>query len=126
MASRQAMSFMEAMILCAALRGVKPRTSRYPVHGGCATRDRFQMAKYHIGIDIGGTFTDCFVTDGARAWSAKAATTPAALEEGLLESLRRAAQAADLDVGDLLGDAAHFALGTTSVTNVLAELRGAR
>jgi N-methylhydantoinase A len=84
------------------------------------------MPKYHIGIDIGGTFTDCFVTDGARAWSAKAATTPAALEEGLLESLRLAAEDARLALGDLLGDAAHFALGTTSVTNVLAELRGAR
>jgi N-methylhydantoinase A len=83
------------------------------------------MRRYHIGIDIGGTFTDCFATDGIRAWSAKAPTTPAALEKGLVESLRRAAESAGLGLTALLADTAHFALGTTSVTNVLAEKRGA-
>src|SRR5438128_794104 len=82
------------------------------------------MPQYHIGIDIGGTFTDCFVTDGDGAWTAKAPTTPASLDEGLIESLRRAA--AGTDLGRLLADTIHFGLGTTAVTNVLAELRGAR
>jgi N-methylhydantoinase A len=84
------------------------------------------MAAHHIGIDIGGTFTDCFVTDGERSWSAKAPTTPAALDQGLLESLRRAADAAGMNLAALLHDTVHFGLGTTSVTNVLAEQRGAR
>ena len=83
-------------------------------------------ARYHIGIDIGGTFTDCFVTDGERTWSAKAPTTPRALEDGLVESLRRAAEAGGTGLDELLRSTAHFALGTTSVTNVLAEKRGAR
>src|SRR5207237_968443 len=73
------------------------------------------MAGYHIGIDIGGTFTDCFVTDAVRSWSAKAPTTPAALDEGLVESLRRAAEAAELDLQGLLRQTIHFGLGTTSV-----------
>ncbi|HUE39192.1 MAG TPA: hydantoinase/oxoprolinase family protein, partial [Candidatus Binatia bacterium] len=84
------------------------------------------MAGYHIGIDIGGTFTDCFVTDGTRSWSAKAPTTPAALDRGLTDSLRQAAAAASLSLEALLRETVHFGLGTTSVTNVLAEQRGAR
>src|ERR1051325_10117591 len=52
-----------------------------------------RMAGYHIGIDIGGTFTDCFVTDGTRSWSAKAPTTPAALDRGLAARLRQAGPA---------------------------------
>ncbi|MGH7897947.1 MAG: hydantoinase/oxoprolinase N-terminal domain-containing protein, partial [Candidatus Binatia bacterium] len=84
------------------------------------------MPRYHIGVDIGGTFTDCFVTDGVEAWTAKAPTTPGALDEGLLESLRRAASAAGTDLARLLADTRHFGLGTTAVTNVLAELRGSR
>src|SRR5205085_12492814 len=85
-----------------------------------------RMAGYHIGIDIGGTFTDCFVTDGTRSWSAKAPTTPAALDRGLLDSLRQAAAATGLSLEALLRETVHFGLGTTSVTNVLAEQRGAR
>jgi len=84
------------------------------------------MPQYHIGIDIGGTFTDCFVSDGAESWAAKAPTTPASLDQGLIESLRRAAAAAGTDLERLLADTIHFGLGTTAVTNVLAELRGAR
>lgn len=82
--------------------------------------------RYSIGIDVGGTFTDCFVSDGRAWWTAKAPTTPHALHEGLIDSLRRAAQAIGVELHDLLRDTVHFGLGTTSVTNVLAELSGAR
>ncbi|MGH7859659.1 MAG: hydantoinase/oxoprolinase N-terminal domain-containing protein, partial [Candidatus Binatia bacterium] len=84
------------------------------------------MAGYSIGIDIGGTFTDCFVTDGASVWTAKAPTTPKALQEGLLESLRLAAAEIGIGLPELCRSAVHFGLGTTAVTNVLAEMRGAR
>jgi hypothetical protein len=34
------------------------------------------MPAYAIGVDVGGTFTDCFVTDGVGSWRGKAPTTP--------------------------------------------------
>ncbi|MGH7821867.1 MAG: hydantoinase/oxoprolinase N-terminal domain-containing protein, partial [Candidatus Binatia bacterium] len=84
------------------------------------------MPGYSVGIDIGGTFTDCFVTDGASVWTAKAATTPRALQDGLVESLRLAAAEIGIALSELCRSVTHFGLGTTAVTNVLAEMRGAR
>jgi N-methylhydantoinase A len=83
------------------------------------------MPPYAIGVDVGGTFTDCFVTDGAHGWRGKAATTPRALADGLLAALEEAAVDVGRPLGALLADTTHFALGTTAVTNCLAELGGA-
>src|SRR3989442_11736485 len=37
-----------------------------------------RMAAYSVGIDVGGTFTDCFVTDGAHGWRGTAPPPPPA------------------------------------------------
>jgi N-methylhydantoinase A len=44
--------------------------------------------RYRIGVDVGGTFTDCVVADerGARTVS-NAPTTPNELEDGVLEAV---------------------------------------
>jgi N-methylhydantoinase A len=81
---------------------------------------------YHIGIDIGGTFTDTFVTDGSGGWRGKAPTTPAALVDGLIASLDTAAAEAGRPLGEILAATERFAVGTTAVTNTLAQLSGAR
>jgi N-methylhydantoinase A len=83
------------------------------------------MPAYAIGVDVGGTFTDCFVTDGVLGWRGKAPTTPAALADGLVAALASAAADAGRPVGELLGATTRFALGTTAVTNCLAQLAGA-
>ena len=83
------------------------------------------MPAYAIGIDVGGTFTDCFVTDGVQGWRGKAPTTPAALADGLMAALETAAADAGRPVAELLAGTTHFALGTTAVTNCLAQLAGA-
>ena len=31
-----------------------------------------KMSKYYVGVDIGGTFTDVFVSDGDHYWEGKA------------------------------------------------------
>ena len=82
------------------------------------------MAAYSVGIDVGGTFTDCFVTDGVHGWRGKAPTTPRAPLDGLLAALADAAAAMGVSRARVLGDTVHFGLGTTVVTNCLAELAG--
>ncbi len=86
---------------------------------------RAAMPAYAIGVDIGGTFTDCYLTDGVRGWRAKAPTTPQMLADGLMAALERVAAEVAEPLPTVLAHTTHFALGTTAVTNCLAELRGA-
>jgi N-methylhydantoinase A len=83
--------------------------------------------KFIIGIDTGGTFTDCVVmdTDG-RITAAKASSTPNDFSEGVMESLRVAGERLGLSTDALLGDTARLALGTTVGTNAMLQRRGAK
>ncbi len=82
---------------------------------------------YIIGIDTGGTFTDCVVMDGdGRITTAKASSTPTDFSEGVMESLRLAAARLGLTTDALLRETARLALGTTVGTNAMLERRGAR
>ena len=82
---------------------------------------------YIIGIDTGGTFTDCVVMDAdGRIVTAKAASTPDDFSEGVMESLRLAAERVGLTTEALLRDTARLALGTTVGTNAMLQRRGAR
>ena len=83
------------------------------------------MAAYSVGIDVGGTFTDCFVTDGVSGWRGKAPTTPREPLRGLFAALDDAAVRIGVPLARVLGDTVHFGLGTTVVTNCLAQLAGA-
>ena len=82
---------------------------------------------YIIGIDTGGTFTDCVVMDaGGRIATAKASSTPDDFSEGVMESLRLAGERLGLTTETLLLDTARLALGTTVGTNAMLQRRGAR
>lgn len=81
---------------------------------------------YYIGVDIGGTFTDVFVSDGQRYWEGKAATTPRRLHEGLLSALAVAAGELGISRDELLQSTQILTHGTTIITNILAEMRGAK
>ncbi len=83
---------------------------------------------YMIGIDIGGTFTDCAVFDDAagRFITGKAATTPQNPAEGFFNALDAAASAAGLDARQLLAGAVTLVNGTTVGTNAIVTNRGAR
>ncbi|HYZ24468.1 MAG TPA: hydantoinase/oxoprolinase family protein, partial [Rhodopila sp.] len=82
---------------------------------------------YRIGIDVGGTFTDVFVSaaDG-RTVIAKAATTPADQSTGVLEGVATAASRLGLTTADLLGATTRIVHGTTVATNALLEGKHAR
>jgi N-methylhydantoinase A len=81
---------------------------------------------YCVGIDVGGTFTDAVLTDGKSVRRAKAPTTPDDRGRGVIHACRLVAERAGTTLEALLPQVARFGLGTTAVTNVLAERRGRR
>src|SRR6478752_3832203 len=79
---------------------------------------------YRLGVDVGGTFTDLFLTDDGdhRQWRANAPSTPSDPSAGVLTGVRRICDAAGIVPGDL-GNVVH---GTTVATNAVLESKGAR
>ncbi|GGJ27165.1 hydantoinase B/oxoprolinase family protein [Neoroseomonas lacus] len=80
-------------------------------------------ARYRLGFDIGGTFTDFVLLDAATGGITlyKCLTTPADPAEGALTGIRAITEQAGIAVADL-SEVLH---GTTLVTNALIERRGA-
>ena len=68
------------------------------------------MATRRVAIDIGGTFTDLVLEDGARTNTRKVLTTPRAPEEGVMTGLREILAEAGLRAGDLVTTGAWIAL----------------
>ena len=82
---------------------------------------------YRVGIDVGGTFTDCLVLDpagGLRQF--KAQTTPADPSVGLTNALAKAAAGYDRTPAEFLGEVELIIQGTTLATNTLINRNGAR
>jgi N-methylhydantoinase A len=82
---------------------------------------------YAIGVDIGGTFTDCVLLgpDGSLI-GAKAPTTPHDRSEGFFAAIARAAEKAGLSERDLLSGASRLVHGTTTGTNAIVSRAGAK
>lgn len=81
------------------------------------------MARYRIGVDVGGTHTDIALTDeAARAYRIeKVPSTPHNPAIAVLAGVRRL-----IESGVAPQDIAFFAHGTTATTNALLEMNGAR
>ena len=84
--------------------------------------------EYLIGVDTGGTFTDCVVIDESGGiTTAKAASTPPNYADGVVNSLELAGAAlGSIAVRDLLQRTRFFGHGTTIGTNTLLTRSGAR
>ena len=81
------------------------------------------MAKQaKLAADIGGTFTDIVLEDGAKRWSGKVLTTTHAPELGVIQGITLVLQDSGLKPGDI----AVFIHGTTLATNALIERKGAK
>lgn len=81
----------------------------------------------YLGVDTGGTFTDLVLMDGrGMIATAKASTTPGALEEGVVEAIAQVASARGESVRELLTNVRAFGHGTTQATNALIERKGTR
>jgi N-methylhydantoinase A/oxoprolinase/acetone carboxylase beta subunit len=80
--------------------------------------------KAAIDIDIGGTFTDCYVTyDGRRVWC-KTRTTTYDLSVGMNEVIEEAARRLGVDVATLLAETEIIRYSTTLAMNRLIERKG--
>jgi N-methylhydantoinase A len=82
---------------------------------------------YLIGVDIGGTFTDCAVVDDAGGVTVgKALTTPSDPSEGFFASIDVAAERLGRGRNELLAGADRLAHGTTVAINAVVTRGGAR
>jgi N-methylhydantoinase A len=85
------------------------------------------MAGYLVGIDIGGTFTDCAIVDRAgKLLTTKVPSTPADFSRGMMDALGAGAQALGLALADFCRDIAFLSHGTTVGTNTIIQKKGAR
>jgi N-methylhydantoinase A len=79
-----------------------------------------------VSVDIGGTFTDCFVSWGDRNIQGKALTTHHNLALGFNEALSNACKELEVEVGSLLSQVDSVRYATTLGTNALIERKGPR
>src|ERR1700730_334621 len=80
---------------------------------------------YNIGVDIGGTFTDCVVVDDAgRLTTAKALSTPDDFALGTINAVREAAGSLRISERALLGATHLFFHGCTVGDNTLLTRSG--
>lgn len=82
------------------------------------------MSGLRIGVDVGGTFTDLVAIDPASGyfWHHKQPSTPGNPERAILEGTARLLTAS----GRSGEDVAFFGHGTTVITNMILERKGAR
>jgi N-methylhydantoinase A len=83
---------------------------------------------YYLGVDIGGTFTDCVAVDEAGAiFHAKTPSTHGSSPvDGVLTGLELLAAEVGVDPGELCRGADRLGHGTTIGTNLVVERKGAR
>src|SRR5215469_6505571 len=80
-----------------------------------------------VGVDIGGTFTDCVVLDAkGRTTATKCPSTPDNFANGMLAAMGLAAERLGLSFEQFCRSVAVLTHGTTVGTNALLQRKGAR
>lgn len=80
-----------------------------------------------IGIDVGGTFTDCVLVDAkGRSTVEKTFTTAEDPSKGVMNGLEKFAEKAGLSMPDFLSGVVRIVHGTTITTNAVLTGRGAK
>ncbi len=85
------------------------------------------MTGYRIGVDVGGTFTDCVLLrpDGTLVVE-KSPTTPEDQSEGVLNGIGRLAEAEGIaELSTLLAGTESIVHGTTAADNTMIQMSGA-
>ncbi|MGQ0546825.1 MAG: hydantoinase/oxoprolinase family protein [Betaproteobacteria bacterium] len=82
---------------------------------------------YLVGIDIGGTFTDCAIVDRAgKLLTTKVPSTPQDFARGMMDALGAGAQALGVSLEGFCRDIKFLSHGTTVGTNTIIQKKGAR
>ncbi|HVA34513.1 MAG TPA: hydantoinase/oxoprolinase family protein [Candidatus Baltobacteraceae bacterium] len=81
---------------------------------------------YSIDIDVGGTFTDGFFTNGVEVKTAKVLTTPHDVTDGFLECIRLGSRMFACELDEFLRRTAIARLSTTIGTNLLLQRKGSK
>src|SRR5258708_545961 len=82
---------------------------------------------YLVGIDIGGTFTDCAIVDRAgRLLTTKVPSTPQDFSRGMMDALGAGAEALGLRLERFCREIDFLSHGTTVGTNTIIQKRGAK
>src|SRR5260221_11981012 len=82
---------------------------------------------YLVGIDIGGTFTDCAIVDRAgKLLTTKVPSTPPDFARGMMDALGAGADALGLPLDRFCREIAFLSHGTTVGTNTIIQKRGAK
>jgi N-methylhydantoinase A len=85
------------------------------------------MEHYQVGVDIGGTFTDCVVlSSSGELLAAKSPSTPPHFATGMLNAMRLVADRVGMDFGTFCSRISMLTHGTTVGTNTLIQRRGAK
>ena len=79
---------------------------------------------YSVGVDMGGTFTDGYFSDGERTVTAKVPTSHFDLTRSVMACLAEGADEFDVSLGDLLAGVSLFRLATTIGTNAVVTGTG--
>ena len=82
--------------------------------------------RYYVGIDVGGTFTDICVANQDGAISIYKTPTLPDIGNGVVNGLRLAAEAEQLDLPEFLARVERFGHGSTVAVNALLQRRGVR
>jgi N-methylhydantoinase A len=86
-----------------------------------------RSSAYLVGIDIGGTFTDCAIVDRAgKLLTTKVPSTPADFSRGMMDALDAGAQALGMELDKFCRDIAFLSHGTTVGTNTIIQKKGAK
>jgi N-methylhydantoinase A len=80
---------------------------------------------YALGIDVGGTHTDLMLASPEGLVRSKAFTTHGNYSDGIFNALDVASEQLGVTTADILPNCRAFVNGSTIVTNVITELRGA-
>ena len=85
------------------------------------------MEHCQVGVDIGGTFTDCVVlSSSGELLAAKSPSTPPHFSNGMLNAMRLVAERLGQDFETFCSRISMLTHGTTVGTNTLIQRRGAK
>jgi N-methylhydantoinase A len=85
------------------------------------------MSRYLVGVDIGGTFTDCVVLDEkGQITATKSPSTPGNFAQGMINALAVAADELKLSFEEFCAQIKVLTHGTTVGTNALIQRKGAK